>query len=390
MSLLKRVNDRKVAAKQAEEARHPIVKLGADRNVREAYFGGLAFAAVANDDAIDDDERRRLVGLGSSLELPSDEVAQTLNTVSSATDDEKMALIEECARQIDDAKVADLFLKEFEELWKLGGGRADEYKAFRTQLIGWMGASVGQAFVEREQRAVEARKREAARKKAKEEKRIAEERALAETRRAEKERIDLENTYETLRRFADECISTYGKKFSRAIFAQVRNDFKQCQTSVTDMTLLFVEIGRRLVSRIEALGWPNEQGQDSIKIAQETVWMLVALSSQRVLVEEIPIKPITNLLGRASRCTCDDAFDLRFFWNSTSGMDWEHDNCEGVFCHLLGVPSVFGAMFTISKEHRKKLEEWKSGRRSWPVSKLEAYARDIGISPYACCYPELL
>ena len=193
MSLLKRVNDRKVAAKQAEEARHPIVKLGADRNVREAYFGGLAFAAVANDDAIDDDERRRLVGLGSSLELPSDEVEQTLRTVASATDDEKIALIEECARQIDDAKVADLFLKEFEELWKLGGGRADEYKTFRTQLIGWMGASVGQAFVEREQQeAAEARKRETARKreaawkKAEEDKRIVEERALAKRRTSNK------------------------------------------------------------------------------------------------------------------------------------------------------------------------------------------------------------
>ena len=159
MALLKRVNDRKIAAKQAEEARHPIVKLGADRNVREAYFGGLAFAAVANDDAIDDDERRRLVGLGSSLELPSDEVEQTLRTVASATDDEKIALIEECARQIDDAKVADLFLKEFEELWKLGGGSADEYKEFRTQLVAWMGEKVKKSLSDARQKKAEEQKR---------------------------------------------------------------------------------------------------------------------------------------------------------------------------------------------------------------------------------------
>ena len=170
MALLKRVNDRKIAAKQAEEARHPIVKLGADRNVREAYFGGLAFAAVANDDAIDDDERRRLVGLGSSLELPSDEVEQTLRAVASATDDEKMALIEECARQIDDAKVADLFLKEFEELWKLGGGRADEYKEFRTQLVAWMGETVKKSLSDARQKKAEEQKRiEEARCKAAEE-----------------------------------------------------------------------------------------------------------------------------------------------------------------------------------------------------------------------------
>ncbi len=171
MALLKRVNDRKIAAKQAEEARHPIVKLGADRNVREAYFGGLAFAAVANDDAIDDDERRRLVGLGSSLELPSDGVEQTLRAVASATDDEKMALIEECARQIDDAKVADLFLKEFEELWKLGGGSADEYKEFRTQLVAWMGEKVKKALSDARQKKAEEQKRieEARRKEAEEE-----------------------------------------------------------------------------------------------------------------------------------------------------------------------------------------------------------------------------
>ena len=171
MALLKRVNDRKIAAKQAEEARHPIVKLGADRNVREAYFGGLAFAAVANDDAIDDDERRRLVGLGSSLELPSDGVEQTLRAVASATDDEKMALIEECARQIDDAKVADLFLKEFEELWKLGGGSADEYKAFRTQLVAWMGETVKKSLSDARQKEAEEQKRiEEARRKEKENK----------------------------------------------------------------------------------------------------------------------------------------------------------------------------------------------------------------------------
>ncbi len=171
MALLKRVNDRKVAAKQAEEARHPIVKLGADRNVREAYFGGLAFAAVANDDAIDDDERRRLVGLGSSLELPSDGVEQTLRAVASATDDEKMALIEECARQIDDAKVADLFLKEFEELWKLGGGSADEYKEFRTQLVAWTGETVKKSLSDARQKKAEEQKRiEEARRKEKENK----------------------------------------------------------------------------------------------------------------------------------------------------------------------------------------------------------------------------
>ena len=51
------------AAQRAHDARvkelaiHPLVKAGGDRNVREAYFYGLAYAAICNDDRIDDVER---------------------------------------------------------------------------------------------------------------------------------------------------------------------------------------------------------------------------------------------------------------------------------------------------------------------------------------------
>ena len=50
MSLLKRNKNKRLAAERKFAARHAIVKMGADRNVRDAYFQGLAFAAVANDD----------------------------------------------------------------------------------------------------------------------------------------------------------------------------------------------------------------------------------------------------------------------------------------------------------------------------------------------------
>ena len=43
MSLLKRNKDKQLAAEKKLAARHAIVKIGVDRNVRDAYFQGLGF-----------------------------------------------------------------------------------------------------------------------------------------------------------------------------------------------------------------------------------------------------------------------------------------------------------------------------------------------------------
>ena len=52
MSLLKRNKDKQLAEEKKLAARHAIVKMGVDRNVRDAYFQGLVFAAIANDNRI--------------------------------------------------------------------------------------------------------------------------------------------------------------------------------------------------------------------------------------------------------------------------------------------------------------------------------------------------
>ena len=113
MSLLSRNKDKQLAAEKKLAAQHAIVKMGVDRNVREAYFQGLVFAAVANDDAIDEAERVRLMGLGDSLEIPAEGVSEMCQSLAEADDDTKMSAIEECARQLIEVKVAECFLKEF-------------------------------------------------------------------------------------------------------------------------------------------------------------------------------------------------------------------------------------------------------------------------------------
>lgn len=142
MSLLKRNKDKQLAEEKKLAARHAIVKIGVDRNVRDAYFLGLAFAALANDDQIDESERTRLREFGEVLELSVDDVVESIQCLVGMDDDAKMDVIEECARQLTNVDVAEYFLKEFSELWFLGGGNKDEFDEFRSQLIDWMGDDV--------------------------------------------------------------------------------------------------------------------------------------------------------------------------------------------------------------------------------------------------------
>ena len=150
MSLLKRNKDKQLAEEKKLAARHAIVKLGVDRNVRDAYFLGLVFAAVANDDQIDESERDRLRELGEALELTADDVAEVIQCLVGMDDDAKMGVIEECARQLTNVEVAECFLKDFSELWLLGGGKEDEFGAIRSQLIDWMGDDVKSAEVKKD------------------------------------------------------------------------------------------------------------------------------------------------------------------------------------------------------------------------------------------------
>ena len=197
MSLLKRNKDKQLAAEMKLMARHAIVKMGVDRNVRDAYFQGLVFAAVANDDQIDESERTRLRELGKALELPAEEVAEAIQCLADIDDDAKMGVIEECARQLTNVDVAEYFLKEFSELWFLGGGNKDEFEEFRSQLIDWMGDDVRMSEEKKVKAAEEAEaKRKAEEAAAIEAKRKTEEAEMRERELERQRKIDAERKAE--------------------------------------------------------------------------------------------------------------------------------------------------------------------------------------------------
>lgn len=149
MSMLSDWKEEAEAAKRKQEAQHPIAALEVDRNVRDAYFLGLVFAALANDYKIDDKERARLDELGVALGVgDKTDVEQAIADVEMASD--KKLLIEECARQIANPRIAEHFLSEFSSIWVLGGGSPAEYEEFRKRLIDWMGETVEKALPGRE------------------------------------------------------------------------------------------------------------------------------------------------------------------------------------------------------------------------------------------------
>lgn len=149
MSLLRRYQDKKKEIGAKQVSRHPVCEMGADRNVRDAYFHGLVFAAYANDDQVDANEQSRLDVIAVSLELTESDARLAIQRVGRLGDDGKMGLIEDCARQFSDAKVAEVFLSEFKEIWVLGGGKLDEYADFQGQLMAWMGEDVARSLEER-------------------------------------------------------------------------------------------------------------------------------------------------------------------------------------------------------------------------------------------------
>ena len=125
------------ATEEAAEKLRLLRKRGADRNIRDAYFHGLVFAACANDDEgkVDDSERHSLESVASGLSMSSRRVSDIISRVSTLNDDEKMDLIKEVLGNFQDANVAEFFLYEFSGIWELGGGTSVDLAGFKTEYF---------------------------------------------------------------------------------------------------------------------------------------------------------------------------------------------------------------------------------------------------------------
>ena len=111
---------RKRAKEQHAIAVHALVKWKCSRDVCEAYLQGLAFAAFADDEKLDEGERLILNDIGESLGMQPCDIEEAVQTVQAVVDDfDKFeSLIKECLSAIkDNEMVVKLFYAQFAQIW---------------------------------------------------------------------------------------------------------------------------------------------------------------------------------------------------------------------------------------------------------------------------------
>lgn len=114
--------EKEVKSKQTKEAAlralaiHPLVN--EKRDIRDAYFYGLAFAAIADDGKVDVAEKTILSSIAKSLGLPDGEVEEAISELDGKSAKDKMQLITECVKALADNKVGlNLFWAQFIQVW---------------------------------------------------------------------------------------------------------------------------------------------------------------------------------------------------------------------------------------------------------------------------------
>jgi len=128
--LKQKVAEREIAGQ------HPLLSMKVDRNVCDAYFSGIVFAALVDDNNIDAEEERYISMLGIGLGLPEDEVHDTIKRVTGIA--ESADFVQEIAEAIKEPQIAKLFLAEFSLIWTSHTSAIDKLMEWRNVLVKFM------------------------------------------------------------------------------------------------------------------------------------------------------------------------------------------------------------------------------------------------------------
>lgn len=140
--LKKKNEEREVAGK------HPLIAMGLSREVRDAYFRGVALAAFIDDGKVDDSERAYLHRVGLGLNLPDTEVRDMLDALAAdcKSEDEQLSLLEEIASVITQPRVVKLFLAEFSMVWKSHASNTEDLSVYRQEIAKMLGVLIPEVF----------------------------------------------------------------------------------------------------------------------------------------------------------------------------------------------------------------------------------------------------
>ncbi len=127
--------------REAEEkliGSHPVVRMGLGRDVQDAYFQGLVFAAFADDNKVDKEERCKLVRAAKTLAIGEEDVDRAIAALNELDDAAKLALGEDVAKTLGGTDCALLFLCEFSLMWMAHESYDQKSLCeWREQLANW-------------------------------------------------------------------------------------------------------------------------------------------------------------------------------------------------------------------------------------------------------------
>lgn len=121
---------------------HPLVNLECGRDVRDSYFAGIVFASLADDESVDDAERKLLLRIASSLRLPEEDRELIIANVSSAIAEmvksaaqQVFDLLEEVAVTLKEDAAFKIFVAEFVKVCAVKKFEVEQVKDILTNYV---------------------------------------------------------------------------------------------------------------------------------------------------------------------------------------------------------------------------------------------------------------
>ena len=383
-----------VAAKQQVDAetdakRHLLVKVGADRDVREAYLHGLVFAGLANDDEVPEiqsEERTVLDEISAALVMENGLLDEIVTTEKASIDnDTYMDLLRECLGSFTDIKMYDAFLEDFDKVWSTGKGKSSELKSWHGDFEKMVSPNVAEVLAER--KSVEAKRDEEEKAK-----HAAAEKARKAKLKAKRQKKVIEDRYHQMQGFVQDWIST--KRVTQDVLLRVKDYLKVQYSSIPVQTLLR-ETCKQLIKRVLELdrkGKASVYWEGAAKIALETTWIVICLVLLRCKVSELKMKTINELLDHARYEDFADGYSLSCFWRDPRGLGDYHPRVEDFFVKASGLARVWDevsdALLSMTEDQKQQMDEWRSERKRYKSEAEEAFASSIGVNRFMLQHEE--
>ena len=167
MGLRSQVVARKKQIQESARSRAKAKKFSLSRNLRDAYFHAVTFAAFANDKGqpeMLDDEKTALLGIGHDLGVGECESARIFSHVLSLVGSEHYnALLKDCLSQFDGVATYKKFLADFDVVFNLGNGAtAKELEGWHDDFLQWLPEAVSSEYTSEKERIAAEEKAKAA------------------------------------------------------------------------------------------------------------------------------------------------------------------------------------------------------------------------------------